>query len=242
MIDGRVAKPGSSRLRAVLAVLGRPLDVVLPPACAACALPGDVMCAWCRAALEPLLAPVCERCGHPAGAAVPECARCPPGIAWARQAVAYSGPAPPLVAGLKDRRLRTLARDLAEVVAERVPPPPDEAVLVPVPLGRRRLAERGFNQSLLLARALGAAWGRPVADVLVRAREGPPQRGASSSDRVRQVAAAFRARDGAEVPPLACLVDDVHTTGATLAACGRALRRAGAREVRAVAFARAVAR
>jgi ComF family protein len=237
-----VAAPPRAPARRLLALAGHAFDLVLPPACAACALPGDVLCALCRTALEPLREPACARCAHPGGAAVPECARCPPGIAWARQAVAYAGPAPPLVAGLKDRRLRPLAGRLAEVVTERVEPPPPGAVLVPVPLGRRRRAERGFNQSLLLARALGAAWGLPVVDVLARVKDGPPQRGASSTERVRQVAGAFRAIEGVGCPPLAVLVDDVHTTGATLAACARALRRAGCREVGAVAFARAVVR
>jgi len=155
--------------------------------------------------------------------------------------VAYEGPAPALVASLKDGRRRGLAESLADVMAAELPVPAERAPLVPVPLAPRRERDRGFNQSLLLARALGRRWGVTVVDALVRVRDGPPQRGASATDRARQVAGAFAAGPTGVVPRRAVLVDDVHTTGATLAACARALRRAGAREVGAVAFARALA-
>jgi ComF family protein len=123
-------------------------------------------------------------------------------------------------------------------VADRVPAPAGGSVLVPVPLGPARLRERGFNQSALLARELGRRWGLPVADALARVREGPDQRGAPRSARTRQAAGAFAARPGLAAPRTAVLVDDVHTTGATLAACARALRRAGVERVGAVCVAR----
>ena len=109
----------------------------------------------------------------------------------------------------------------------RVPRPPEDATLVPVPLGRRRARERGFNQSALLARELGRRWGLPVQEPLVRVREGADQRGARASARARQVAGAFAVPPGGTAPGRPWLVDDVHTTGATLAACARALRAAG---------------
>jgi ComF family protein len=130
---------------------------------------------------------------------------------------------------------------MADLMNEAIPPPPG-AVLVPVPLTRRREAERGFNQSLLIAQELGALWEARVVDTLERVREAPPQRGASATDRARQVAAAFGVRPGLPVPAAVWIVDDVHTTGATLAACARALRGGGARQVGAVCFARAVSR
>lgn len=171
--------------------------------------------------------------------AVPRCPECPAGpIVDARQAVAYQGPAPRLVAALKDGRRRKLANLLAQLIAARVPPPPLGVALVPVPLGRRRLADRGFNQSRLIADALERRWGRPVLDVLVRVREEGAQRGSAAAERSRQVAGAFAMRPGARAPRHVCLVDDVHTTGATLSSCARTLARAGAEPARAVAFAR----
>lgn len=217
--------------------IGALLDVILPPACAACGLPGRAVCAACRASLRSLPPPWCGGCGAPVPVPVPRCGGCRGRLVGARQAVAYEGPAPALVSGLKDDRRRGLAGVLAAVIVAAVPPPPEGAALVPVPLGPLRARERGFNQSLLLARALSRAWGRPVADVLVRTREGAGQRGARATERARQASGAFAARPGS-VPAAAWLVDDVHTTGATLADCARALRSAGARSVGAACFAR----
>lgn len=216
----------------------RLLDVLLPPACAACGLPGAAACEACLASLQPLPPPWCGGCGAPVGVEVARCPSCRGRLVGARQAVAYAGPAPALVAELKDGRRRALAAVLARIVVERVPPPPTAAVLVPVPLGPLRARERGFNQAALIARELARAWDRPVADALVRTREGDDQRGAPARARRRQAAGAFAPAGRAPAPALSWLVDDVHTTGATLADCARALRAAGAREVGATCVAR----
>jgi ComF family protein len=195
-------------------------------------------CEDCLDALVTPPDPLCATCGHPAPVPLARCPSCPAGISRARQAVLYLGPAPAFVMALKDGRRRPVADLLAARIAAAVPPPPPDAALVPVPLGRARLAERGFNQSLLLARALGRRWDRPVAELLGRVREGPPQRGSRAAERARQAAGAFAPRPGARAPGTVWLVDDVLTTGATLAACARALRGAGAGEVGSVCFAR----
>ncbi len=216
------------------------LDVVLPPSCAACGVPGEAACTACLAALEPLPPPWCGGCGAPVSVPVERCGACRGRITGGRQAVAYRGPAPALVAALKDDRRRTLAATLAGIVTAAVPPPPPDAALVPVPLGPRRARERGFNQSGLIAAALADAWGLPVARALVRTREGPPQRGAARTERARQASGAFAAGGPDPVPLTAWLVDDVLTTGATLADCARALRAGGATRVGAVCVARVV--
>src|SRR5262245_59344861 len=145
----------------LLALVARPLDLLVPPSCAACGLPGAAVCEGCLAALTPLAPPWCSACGHPAPMRVARCPECAGGPAWARQAVAYAGPAPGLVAALKDGRRRSLAGALAAVMAASLSPPPGGAVLVPVPLAPRRMAERGFNQSALIARSLAREWELP---------------------------------------------------------------------------------
>ena len=220
--------------------IGRLLDLLLPPACAACGLPGPAACAACLGELEALRPPLCQGCGAPVPVPVRRCPSCRGRVEGARQAVVYAAPAPALVAALKDGRRRVLAATLADRIAEAVRAPPPGAVLVPVPLGRRRLAERGFNQSLLIARQLARRWERPVAEALARVRDEPAQRGSSAAARARQAAGAFAASGAERAPTHAVLVDDVHTTGATLADCARALRRGGATMVSAACFARAL--
>jgi ComF family protein len=134
-------------------------------------------------------------------------------------------------------RARPLAHVLRRTLGPlRAAPPGLVSLVVPVPLHRARLAERGFNQAALLAgpvaRDLGARFA-PLA--LVRVRDTSAQAGLERAARLTNVTAAFAVRRGAFAPKLAgarvLLVDDVRTTGATLAACAAALRDAGAREV-----------
>jgi ComF family protein len=115
-------------------------------------------------------------------------------------------------------------------------------LLVPVPLHPRRLRERGFNQAALVTRELSRQTGRPICEgALVRCRDTAPQAGLSAAARRRNVAEAFAVRRrGIVAGRVVTLVDDVMTTGATALACARALRAAGAREVRMLSLARVV--
>lgn len=135
-----------------------------------------------------------------------------------------------------------LAPSLAGLVADRLPEPvetTERASLVAVPLHRRRLRERGYNQSELLALELRRCWNQAGAPGrLVRLRDTPPQVGLDRPGRRQNVAGAFgwAGPDLAGTPIL--LVDDVATTGSTLEACARALRAAGAGRIEAVTVAR----
>ena len=116
--------------------------------------------------------------------------------------------------------------------------------LIPIPLHAHRLRKRRFNQSFLLARALSQTCGLPVQPhILARTRATPSQGGLSAKARQRNVAGAFTVREAAK--PFVrgrrfVRVDDVHTTGATLQACARVLKRAGAEDVTAITLARVV--
>jgi predicted amidophosphoribosyltransferase len=154
---------------------------------------------------------------------------------------------------LKYGGLPRLAEDLVEAMSRIRLPQIGAARLVPVPLGRARHRVRGYNQSERLAVALGHRWGWPVADVLVRTRETETQTALTPVARLANVAGAFAVRNAElgtrnskggcafRVPssPLV-LVDDVFTTGATLAAAAVALADAGATCIMGVTFGRAV--
>ena len=107
-----------------------------------------------------------------------------------------------------------------------------------VPADRERTRERGHRPAEQLTRELGARWELPVQGYLRRARRVERQRGLSLAERRANVRGAFAA--AAPVPPRVCLIDDVYTSGATVAAAASALRRGGARRVDVVTFARAV--
>jgi ComF family protein len=211
------------------------LEVVAPDACVVCQLPGPCLCDECSRRLEPVCGPLCRACGHPWELAVASCRACLPGLPPARAGVLYDQRARRLISGLKDGGRRRLAEPLAHLIVEAIPRPDVEA-LVPVPVGRRRLAERGFNQCGLIAGALAEVWDIPILDSLRREHDGPPQRGRSGRARRAAMSGVFVASIPA--PGSACLVDDVHTTGATLAACAHALRMSGSAHVSAVTVAR----
>ncbi|HEX6617532.1 MAG TPA: double zinc ribbon domain-containing protein [Gemmatimonadales bacterium] len=218
---------------------------LLPPACLLCDAPvpareGDALiCGLCRSRWQPVAPPWCGRCGQPAFEDL-ECRLCaawPEGLERVRSAVWLRGTAREAVHRLKYEGWWRAADALAGAM-RCLEPLTGRVCLIPIPLGARRRAARGYNQAERIAAALGALAGLPVrTDLLARGRETRTQTALAPEARQANVAGAFAARrsDG-----LACvLVDDVFTTGATLAEAGAALRRAGAIRVEAVTFARA---
>jgi len=159
------------------------------------------------------------------------------------------------VHALKYGGLPRIADDLAAAMAGVRPPADGPSALIPIPLAAKRLRERGYNQSEALARALARQWLIPVlVDVVVRTRETPTQTALTPETRLANVAGAFALRiddcglrignlpikSAIRNPQFAIvLVDDVFTTGATLAEAARALEQAGATNVMGVTFARA---
>jgi ComF family protein len=228
------------------------VDLFLPRRCVGCGRAGRWLCDACRAALVPLPATVCERCGAPLARSSPDCRECRGrrlAFASARAAFVYEGPARRLVTACKFRALRPLVAEMA-ALAE---PPFARAVaalagaggvdlVTCVPVHRERDLERGFDQAELLARGLAAAAGLPFAPLLERAQRGRRQSGLAAAARADNVRDAFRLRektaDKAGRVSAVLVVDDVYTTGETLHACATALRHAGC-EPHAFTFARA---
>jgi ComF family protein len=261
-LTGRVpASPGrgwSARVGDAL------LDLLLPRHCVVCSGAvergrADVICGRCWAALPLLPHPRCARCDHPLVVGdlpapyAPGPRRCrwcdvlPPYVRAVRSVCwAPEGTGGGVVHALKYAGWTAAAAGMAARMAAL--PLPEDAVrerraLVPVPLAEARRRERGFNQSALLAAAMGLRWQLPCwADVLRRTRATPSQTRLTPGERLRNVARAFQA-DAARRPELrgahVVLIDDVVTTAATLNACAAALIDGGARIVSYVTFGRA---
>ncbi|MFN9773047.1 MAG: ComF family protein [Burkholderiales bacterium] len=234
--------------------LGRWLDHLAPRGCATCgawlapgAFPG--FCPGCLVDLPGARRPRCARCGQPTDRPAAACTACVgadpgPGPIEATLAAAdYSPPLDRVVTELKFGHRLALARPLGELLAARwlgaLPAVPLDG-LVPVPLADRRLAQRGFNPSLEMAHAMSAALPSPLPVLpgrLRRVRETPPQSGLDLAERRRNLHGCFACDvrlDGLRIG----LVDDVMTSGSTVAEAARTLRAAGAASVVAIVVAR----
>jgi len=180
--------------------------------------------------------PLCPRCGKPqlSGILCPNCVGWQAEIEGVRSPFRFDGVIRQAIHQLKYRNLRALTPPLAKLLKDYLTtnPIPGE-VLVPVPLHQKRLKERGYNQSQLLARELGKFMTlRVVDDCLIRQRYATPQaRTPSVKERQSNVANAFICRDQRLQAKQVLLIDDVTTSGATLNACASALKAAGASSV-----------
>lgn len=229
-------------------VLRQVLDFALPPRCAGCGLIVDEVhsfCPECWTQVEFLGESGCSTCGMPLEATdAEECGAClakPPRIQRTRSAVAYDDMSRNIAIRLKYGRKVALARTMARYMAPLVQSDA-ERILVPVPLHRGRLWQRGFNQSALVARELSKATGHRADPFLLRrVKRTPALKGMSLRQRRDVVAGAFKVVPTAELAGRrVVLIDDVLTTGSTANACAKALRKAGAERVELVSWARVI--
>jgi len=218
------------------------LDLLLPQRCVVCGAGGTQLCRSCLRHLPRIEPPLCERCGAPTAWPVRRCRECAGrrlAFASVRAAVSYDDAVRSFVAGWKERALRRLAGAAVEIVIEVVPPPAvDVDVVTAAPPDLGRGLQRGHHPPRQLAERLAERWELPVAAPLRRLRAARRQRGLSRTERRRNVAGIFAAEG--KVPRAVVLVDDVFTSGATANAAASALRKAGARRVDVVTFARVV--
>jgi ComF family protein len=227
------------------------LSVLLAPRCAACTQPLErpslgPVCTTCWQSILPLTPPLCDGCGDPLPSwrvvsvplsRCPRCRRVSRAVDRSRAIGAYEGALRAIVHALKYDGRRSLARPLGALMQARgndVLRHADAAVPVPLHPARRR--ERGFNQADDLALHVGL----PVVRALRRVRRTPAQADLPAARRHGNVKNAFALREPAATmrDKVVVLIDDVSTTGATLDACARVLKEAGAREVRALTAAR----
>ncbi len=244
--------PWRSAFERVAAGAGRrALDLLLPPQCLTCDLPVDApgqFCPACFGRTQFITAPCCASCGAPfeegkSDRVCPDCTSDPPPWRSARAALRYDAQSKRLLLPFKYGDRVETARALGSMMARAGAPLLREAdILVPVPLHRRRLLSRRYNQAALLARALSRLSGRPaVLDALCRVRSTRKLADMSPARRTAELDGAIAVR-ATRVPAVrdaqVLLIDDVLTSGATARACTGALLVAGAARVDVLAAAR----
>jgi ComF family protein len=221
------------------------VDSFFPRRCVGCGKVGGFLCLECLGKLSRLLPPLCPKCGRPqaSGIVCPICRQRQTEIDGVRSPFRFDEVVREAIHQLKYRNLKAIAPCLAELLADylRSNPLPGEA-LVCVPLHPRRLRERGYNQSSLLARELGRRIDLPVIeDCLIRVKQAKPQvRAVDVEERRRNVADAFVCSNEKVRGKKIILIDDVCTSGATLESCAVALKNKGATSVWGLTLAREI--
>lgn len=242
---GGWSESGHTAAGLLFAWLEAGLDYLLPRQCVACGLPSTLenLCRHCKAEL-PRMLQACQQCGQALFVSgdrrCGSCLRNPPPWESATAALAYRFPVDQLVCRFKFRRDlacgQVLGTELLAAIIQRASPLAQ--VIVPVPLHRRRQLSRSFNQAERLARQVSGGLHIPVRPgLLSRPRRTSAQSGLDASERKRNIRGAFSCQR-IHYQHVA-LVDDVMTTGATLAECARVLKRAGAGRVSVWVAARA---
>ena len=233
-----------SRLAASLAGL------VYDNQCPSCGLSSDnlaffPLCTACMASASGYIGPACKRCARPFASRYSDtCGDCLSDAPAFERAISYGlyeGALMEAIHLMKFKGTRRLARPLSGMLSGMLSGlglPLDADIIMPVPMTRAGLIKRGFNQSALVASALGRARGIPLRlDLLRKVKETPPQLGLSRKARLRNLRGAFRAEPGVKGLKVIVL-DDVITTGATMRECAKVLKKACAAEVTALSIAR----
>src|SRR6266571_5611567 len=222
------------------------LDILFPPHCAGCGSSGEILCPSCTAQIQPLPSPFCQRCSTPLApqGICPSCQYHPLNLSGLRIVSVYQEPLRSCIHALKYDGNTRLAEPLGRLLAQTYRYYGLQAdAIIPVPLHSERQKQRGYNHAYLLAEVCATQVNVPLyEDMVVRYRATPAQVGLTASERLQNVAGAFRCSPafatGALYGRKILIVDDVYTTGATLEACAGPLFAAGVREVWGLVLAR----
>ena len=242
LVDSRRLDPISEgNIDAIRQVAEFAVDLVYPKRCAGCNRRGTWLCNDCGRALPLFSAPWCDRCGVPGTYLRCKCRSTPGNLEKVRSAGPFDGWLRGAIVQFKYHGEWARAAHLGRLLAIAVEQLQPVDALIPVPLHPTRLRQRGFNQSLLLARHAGDMLTLDVVEALTRTRRTEAQVNLGAEQRKANVAGAFAARPNTSVADLSVvLVDDVVTTGSTLSACAKELIGAGAKSVKAVSLAREI--
>ena len=229
-----------------MGVLNTLLEWIYPPRCALCDTIFTLIgprhfCEGCRSALAYIGEPTCRMCGLAAARADEACPQCRgKSYAFSRNVslFAYEDTVADAIRRFKFHGRPDIGKAFGLLMAEKcLEAFPERAdYIVPVPLHRTRQRKRGYNQAAILAAEIGAKTGIPVKfDGIVRMRRTKPQSALRPGERANNMVGAFKIRVGFDVQDaVVLLIDDIFTTGSTLNACAKALREAGAADVRAL--------
>lgn len=217
------------------------LDLLFPKRCVSCGKFGGYICKDCFSKIEFVDKPVCPLCQRQAvgGKTHPGCLR-PWGLDGLVVVCRYRGPVKRAIAKVKYKWIYDMEEVFVKLLGDNLWKfnLPAGLTMVPVPLHQKRRRWRGFNQAEILAVSLAKRFGVPFADNMRRIIETATQVGLKREDRRKNVRGAFALKSNGSVQGKnILLVDDVYTSGATMAQCAKVLKRAGAREVWGLAVA-----
>jgi len=221
------------------------IDFIFPPHCAGCGEIGEEFCPTCANQVHMISGTICEKCGEPLVFSFHDSQVCADHLINIRFIRSYSNYHPPLsfaIQKMKYMRDIGITIPLANYLVELYNKiKTDIDMVIPVPLSPKRLHERGYNQSFLLALPFSLMINKPISkQALRRDKETKSQVGLDRHERLFNVAQAFSADPSQVKGKNILLVDDVATTGATLEACALALKKAGAKDIVGLTLARAV--
>ncbi|MBI5408554.1 MAG: ComF family protein [Nitrospirae bacterium] len=222
------------------------LNILFPETCPVCKRPAKdhktaPICADCWQAISPYEGPMCRKCGRPlvsdVSATCGECLEDEPAFTYARSFGLYEGALKKAINLFKFHGIKRLSKPLSDIILSIDMPEVD--TVIPVPLHKKRLRQREFNQSALLAKYMAKGLGIEAKfDCLVKTRDTAPQVGLNSHDRRKNMKKAFQVRnseliEGKDI----ALLDDVVTTGTTVRECSNVLKKAGAENVYVITLA-----
>lgn len=229
-------------------ILQSAINIIIPHMCQLCgSQTDDYICANCKQGINFISGTVCTRCGMPfiskesSNHLCSGCIKKKQPFAMARSIAEYNGVLLEAIHKLKYNAKTFLAKPLGLFMAEGLPLN-NYNIIVPVPLHKKRLKERGFNQSLLLAKEISKKHKIPIDYLnLKRTRFTEPQINLKGEERLKNVRGAFEVEDGKIFKNKnILLIDDVYTTGATIKECSNVLKKTGAKNVFALTLARVV--
>ena len=221
----------------ILRIATNLIEVAYPPRCAGCGLRGRWVCDECLKRTPLFADPRCQICSLPSTGAACDCRELPDRIDQLWIAAPYDGWVRSAIHSYKFAGETARAPHFASLLAAACASMGADAVLAPVPLHAKRKRQRGYEQTLILAREIGKRTDQQVFTGLRKGRDTPQQVGLSRGERSLNLLDAFELAPGISAPEHIILIDDVATTGATLTECAIAARNGGATRVSAVVIA-----